>query len=137
MLPKRCKQCNEVLRWVPEVLWDRALRADKVDHYRAESSCGEVYYYDGRGQPVEPATPNLAPDTSEVAQSPMGLIPYADARDHYATLQRGGREGTDGEGAAQERPARPAAAPPQLRGTAQSIRRSPPRVRNKPTSLIN
>jgi hypothetical protein len=57
--------------------YDPVIRLEKVDHYRADCTCGEVHYRDGRGQVVEPAVVNLPPDRSEFANSPQGPQPYS------------------------------------------------------------
>ena len=77
VLPEKCDNCGAKLKWVPVVYHDPVIAVDKVDHYKAECACGEVHYRDGRGQVVELATENLAPDRSEVARSPQGEVPYS------------------------------------------------------------
>src|ERR1700736_2280794 len=58
-------------------MFDAVIGLEKVEYYKAESECGEVFYRDGRGQVVEPAVENLAPDRSEFANSPQGPQPYS------------------------------------------------------------
>ena len=58
-------------------IFDPVIGLEKADYYKAECSCGEVHYRDGRGQVVEPAVPNLAPDRSDYANSPQGPQPYS------------------------------------------------------------
>jgi hypothetical protein len=77
LLPSNCDKCGARLSWKPVTYLDPVINVDKVDHYRADCSCGEVHYRDGRGQVVEPALVNLAPDKSEVAHSPQGEVPYS------------------------------------------------------------
>ncbi|HEV3234599.1 MAG TPA: hypothetical protein VG329_08630 [Candidatus Dormibacteraeota bacterium] len=76
-LPSTCDNCGAKLHWQPVVYRDPVIGVDKVDHYKADCSCGEVHYRDGRGQVVEPAIENLAPDRSDVAHSPQGEVPYS------------------------------------------------------------
>jgi hypothetical protein len=83
-LPGNCLSCNARLGWTAVTMLDRVLNAEKVDHYRAECRCGEVHYYDGRGQRVEPALPNLPPDLSEVANTPQGPTPYSGFLEFFA-----------------------------------------------------
>src|SRR3982074_3980268 len=77
ILPTTCDNCGARLRWEPVTYFDPAIGTEKVDWYKAECSCGEVHYRDGRGQVVEPAVENLAPDRSEFANSPQGPQPYS------------------------------------------------------------
>jgi hypothetical protein len=77
ILPTTCDNCGARLRWTPVTHMDPVIGIEKVDHYKAECSCGEVHYRDGRGQIVEPAVENLAPDKSDVAWSPQGKVPYS------------------------------------------------------------
>ncbi|HXA41663.1 MAG TPA: hypothetical protein VNV65_01995 [Candidatus Solibacter sp.] len=77
VLPKTCDKCGARLKWVAVTEFDPVIGLEKVDHYRADCSCGEVHYRDGRGQVVEPAVVNLAPDRSEFANSPQGPQPYS------------------------------------------------------------
>lgn len=83
-LPGKCPDCDASLTWIPVTLFDRVLGADKIDHYRAECSCGSVHHYDGRGQRVEPALPNLPPDLSDVANTPQGPTPYSGFLEFFA-----------------------------------------------------
>jgi hypothetical protein len=62
---------------MPVTIFDPVISLEKVDYYKAECACGEVHYRDGRGQVVEPAVPNLAPDRSDYANSPQGPQPYS------------------------------------------------------------
>jgi hypothetical protein len=75
-LPTQCPTCGSKLKWTPVTHLDEVIGIEKVDWYKAECSCGEVLYYDGRGQPVEPPVPNLPPDRSPIANSPQGPQPY-------------------------------------------------------------
>jgi hypothetical protein len=77
ILPKTCPKCGRPLKWQAVTAYDPVIRLEKVEYYKAESECGEVFYRDGRGQPVEPAVENLAPDRSEFANSPQGPQPYS------------------------------------------------------------
>ena len=77
ILPKTCPKCGRPLRWEAVTAFDPVIRLEKVEYYKAESECGEVFYRDGRGQVVEPAVENLAPDRSEFANSPQGPQPYS------------------------------------------------------------
>jgi hypothetical protein len=77
ILPATCDKCGARLRWVAVTEFDPVIGLEKVDHYRADCACGEVHYRDGRGQVVEPAVENLAPDRSEFANSPQGPQPYS------------------------------------------------------------
>ena len=77
ILPRTCDKCGARFRWVPVTELDPVIRLEKVDHYRADCTCGEVHYRDGRGQVVEPAVENLPPDKSEFANSPQGPQPYS------------------------------------------------------------
>ena len=77
ILPKTCPKCGARLHWTPVTIFDPVIRLEKVDYYKAECSCGEVHYRDGRGQVVEPAVLNLPPDRSDFANSPQGPQPYS------------------------------------------------------------
>jgi hypothetical protein len=77
ILPKTCPKCGRPLKWQPVTIFDTVIGLEKVDYYKAESECGEVFYRDGRGQVVEPAVENLPPDRSEFANSPQGPQPYS------------------------------------------------------------
>lgn len=77
ILPTTCTNCGKALHWTAVTLHDPAIGIEKVDHYKAECVCGEVYHRDGRGQVVEPAVENLAPDKSDYANSPQGPQPYS------------------------------------------------------------
>src|ERR1700730_11066816 len=77
VLPRTCPNCGAPLHWTPVTIFDPVIGLEKVDHYKAECACGEVHYRDGRGQEVEPAVPNLPPDTSEFANSPQGPQAYS------------------------------------------------------------
>jgi hypothetical protein len=77
ILPKSCPKCGRPLRWEAVTAFDPVIRLEKVEYYKAESECGEVFYRDGRGQVVEPAVENLAPDRSDFANSPQGPQPYS------------------------------------------------------------
>ena len=77
-LPGKCGNCGASLNWEVVSYFDPVIRVEKVDHYRAEcGSCHTMHYRDGRGQVVEPAIENLAPDRSEFANSPQGPQPYS------------------------------------------------------------
>jgi hypothetical protein len=71
-LPELCSNCGRELKWTVVSHYDPIIRKHKADYYTAECVCGEVYYRDPRGQPVEPATENFAPDRSMFAKSPQG-----------------------------------------------------------------
>ncbi|MFN2462511.1 MAG: hypothetical protein ABR573_01240 [Candidatus Dormibacteria bacterium] len=75
-LPASCEQCGGRLEWKVVSYHDPVIRVDKVDHYEATDGAGHVHLRDGRGQAVEPAVENLAPDRSEFANSPQGPQPY-------------------------------------------------------------
>jgi hypothetical protein len=77
ILPKTCPKCGRPLKWQAVTILDTVIGLEKVDYYKAESECGEVFYRDGRGQVVEPAVENLPPDRSEFANSPQGPQPYS------------------------------------------------------------
>jgi hypothetical protein len=77
ILPRKCPKCGAPLHWTPVTVFDTVIGLEKVDYYKAECACGEVHYRDGRGQEVEPAVPNLAPDRSDYANSPQGPQPYS------------------------------------------------------------
>jgi hypothetical protein len=77
ILPKTCPQCGRPLKWQAVTIFDTVIGLEKVEYYKAESECGEVFYRDGRGQVVEPAVENLPPDRSEFANSPQGPQPYS------------------------------------------------------------
>jgi hypothetical protein len=77
ILPKTCPKCGRPLRWEAVTAFDPVIRLEKAEYYKAESECGEVLYRDGRGQVVEPAVENLAPDRSDFANSPQGPQPYS------------------------------------------------------------
>ncbi|HEV3231355.1 MAG TPA: hypothetical protein VG245_03780 [Candidatus Dormibacteraeota bacterium] len=84
-LPTACPSCGGRVSFTAVTAFDSALRAEKVDHYEGRcAACGQAVHYDGRGQRVEPALPNLPPDLSEVAQSPQGLTPYAGFKEFFA-----------------------------------------------------
>ena len=77
-LPQKCGNCGGNLRWEVVSYFDPVIAVEKVDYYKAEcASCHTVHYRDGRGQVVEPAIENLAPDRSEFANSPQGPQPYS------------------------------------------------------------
>jgi hypothetical protein len=77
ILPRTCPKCGARLHWTPVTIFDPVIGLEKADYYKAECSCGEVHYRDGRGQVVEPAVPNLPPDRSDYANSPQGPQPYS------------------------------------------------------------
>jgi hypothetical protein len=84
-LPSDCPSCGRQVIYRAVTAFDRALGAEKVDHYEGTCvACNAVVCYDGRGQRVEPATPNLPPDTSDVAQTPQGPTPYAGFKEFFA-----------------------------------------------------
>jgi hypothetical protein len=77
ILPRSCDECRARLSWKVISYLDPVIGIEKADHYQADCSCGRVHYRDGRGQVVEPAVENLAPDRSEFANSPQGPQPYS------------------------------------------------------------
>ena len=76
-LDATCGQCGGRLDWKVVPYFDPVIGVEKVDHYQATDPAGHVHYRDGRGQTVEPAVENLAPDRSEFANSPQGPQPYS------------------------------------------------------------
>ena len=65
VLPASCASCGGRLHWVPVSYFDPIVRLEKVDHYKSKcAACGAEYFYDGRGQPVEPATLNVPPENT-------------------------------------------------------------------------
>jgi hypothetical protein len=77
-LDNKCTNCGTGLKWEVVAYFDPVIGVEKVDHYKAECpSCHTVHYRDGRGQVVEPAVENLAPDRSEFANSPQGPQPFS------------------------------------------------------------
>jgi hypothetical protein len=77
--PTTCSSCGaKGLKWQTVSYFDPVIGIEKVDYYRAEcANCGTVHYRDVRGQVVEPAVENLAPDRSEYANSPQGPQAYS------------------------------------------------------------
>ncbi|MEA2684088.1 MAG: hypothetical protein QOK05_2416 [Chloroflexota bacterium] len=76
-LERKCPDCGSSLKWQVVEYVDPVIGIRKVDHYKAECANGHVHYRDQRGQVVEPAVENLAPDRSEFANSPQGPQPYS------------------------------------------------------------
>jgi hypothetical protein len=77
-LTSKCDNCGAGLKWEVVAYFDPVIGVEKVDHYKADCpKCHTVHYRDGRGQVVEPAVENLAPDRSEFANSPQGPQPYS------------------------------------------------------------
>lgn len=119
--------------------FDPVIRLEKVDHYRADCTCGEVHYRDGRGQVVEPAVENLPPDKSEFANSPQGPQPYSGYMEFVkqerakaealkvaqakkaadAAAAAGGAPAATAERPPAAAPAEPAAAPPEPAAAAE------------------
>jgi hypothetical protein len=77
ILPTKCPDCEQRLKWEVVEYFDPIIRLQKVDHYKGTCASGHVHYRDQRGQVVEPAVENLPPDRSEFAQSPQGPQPYS------------------------------------------------------------
>jgi hypothetical protein len=77
ILPTKCPDCGSNLKWQVVEYVDAIIGIKKADHYKAECANGHVHYRDQRGQVVEPAVANLAPDRSEFANSPQGPQPYS------------------------------------------------------------
>jgi len=75
-LPGTCPNCGKALSWTVKGYVDMVIKLEKVDYYEARCECGEALYRDGRNQPVEPPTENLAPDRSPMARSPQGMQPF-------------------------------------------------------------
>ena len=120
--------------------FDPVIRLEKVDHYRADCTCGKVHYRDGRGQVVEPAVENLPPDKSEFANSPQGPQPYSGYMEFVkqerakaealkvaqakkaadaAAAAAGGAPAATAERPPAAAPAEPAAAPPEPAAAAE------------------
>jgi hypothetical protein len=118
ILPTTCHNCGAKLNWQPITYHDPVIGVDKVDMYKAECACGEVHYRDGRGQVVEPALENLAPDKSDIAHSPQGEVPYSgymefvkQEREKAAALKKAQAAKAAAAAAGGDKPEAPAAAP--------------------------